>query len=38
MSHSSLLLSLRIIEVDVAFCVIFMHSELVEKQLYKINP
>ena len=35
---SSLLLSLRIIEADMVFCVIFMHSELVEKQLYKINP
>lgn len=38
MLHCSLSLSLRIIGVDVVFCVIFMHSELVEKQLYKINP
>lgn len=35
---SSLPLSLRIKGVDMVFCVIFMHCELVEKQHYKINP
>lgn len=36
--QSSLLLSFGIMGLNVAFSVIFIHFELVEKQLYKINP